>query len=210
MAEVVVLKTEPRTTRGSRAALKLRKTGKIPAVVYGHKQAAVSLAVSADEIVKAVRRGAHVVDLSGTGEPEKVLIRELQWCHLGKDLLHVDFERVSADERIEVNVPVELRGIAPGALSGAGVLDQPLYTLHIECLAIQIPDSIKVNIGTLQLGQAIHVKELQLPEGVKVLDDEDAVVVQVSLAKPDAAGAVEPTTVEPTLIEKKKKEAEDA
>src|SRR5206468_4967888 len=87
------------------------------------------------------------------------------WDHLGKDVLHIDFERVSADERIEVPVRIELKGIAPG-VTGGGILDQPLHTVMVECLAISIPDSIRVNINELQLGAAIHVKDLTLPEGV--------------------------------------------
>jgi len=206
MAEAVVVNSEPRQTSGSRSSRKLRAAGKLPAILYGHKQETVSLTLVTEEVEKIVRRGAHVVDLKTSTGVEKALIRDLQWDHLGKELLHIDFERVSADERIEVTVPVELRGLAPGALSGAGVLDQPLHTLHIECLAIQIPDSIKVNISTLQLGQAIHIKELSVPEGVKILGDPDAVVVQVSIAKPELVPPGEAGANEPEIIAAKKKE----
>src|SRR5439155_17618767 len=113
--------------------------------------------------------------------------------HLGKEVLHVDFMRVSQDERIEVPVRIELKGIAPG-VTGGGILDQPLHTLTVECLAIRIPDSIRVNINELQLGAAIHVKDLTLPEGVKALADPDAIVVQVMTpAAEPAAPAPVPT-----------------
>ena len=114
---------------------------------------------------------------------------EVQWDHLGQDVLHVDFRRVSADERIHVTVPIELRGIAPG-VTGGGVLDQPLHTLDIECLAVAVPDSIRVNINELQLGAAIHVRDLTLPPDVKALADADAIVVHVTApqAEPEAAG----------------------
>ena len=155
-----------------------------------------------------VRQGTHVVDLRLDGGLEKALIRDLQWDHLGKDLLHIDFERVSADERIEVPVRIELKGIAPG-VTGGGILDQPLHTLTVECLAISIPDSIRVNINELQLGGAIHVKDLTLPEGIKVLADPDAIVVHITAPAVEPEAVVAPAaTAEPELIGRPKAEEE--
>ena len=208
MTEAVVLGSEPRTVSGTRAARKLRAAGKIPAILYGHKQGTVSITVSSEEVERLVRRGAHVLDLKTGATVEKALIRDLQWDHLGKAIIHVDFERVSADERVEVTVPVELRGLAPGAINAAGVLNQPLHTLHIECLATAIPESIRVDISALQLGQAIHVRELVLPEGLKVLAEPDAIVVQVSIAKAEVLPG-EATGIEPVIITAKKKEKDD-
>src|SRR5438132_14297821 len=178
MAEAVHLVAEPRTGRGTQAARRLRRQGLVPAVVYGHKEATLSVALPLEDVEKLIRRGVRVVDLKAGGKEEKAFIREVQWDHLGKDLLHVDFARVSADERVEVTVPLEIRGTAAGIAQG-GVLDQPIHTLNIECLAISLPESIRVNVGELQLGQAIHIRELVLPPGVKALGDPDAIVVQV-------------------------------
>src|SRR6516225_4402709 len=126
MAESVQLVAEPRTTRGTREARRLRKKGFVPGVIYGHKKGTVSLAVPGDALEKAIRHGARVVDLKSDGNVQKALIRDLQWDHLGKELLHIDFERVAADERIVVPVPLEVRGTAPG-IAGGGVLDQPMH-----------------------------------------------------------------------------------
>ena len=164
MAEALVLVTEARSQRGKRLARKLRQGGLVPAVVYGHKEATVSVSLKREDVEKAIRRGVRVLDLQSGGEIQKVLIREVQWDHLGKELLHVDFNRVGADERVEVTVPIELRGIAPG-VGGGGVLDQPIHILPVECLAISIPESIRVNVGELQIGAAIHVRDLVLPAG---------------------------------------------
>lgn len=201
MAESVTLATRRRADRGTHAARRLRRSGQIPAVIYGHKEEAVALAVSGEEVLHAVRHGVRVVDLqTDGGAPEKALIRDVQWDHLGKELLHVDFARVAADERIHVNVPIEIRGLPPGVNAG-GVLDQPIHALAIECLALQVPDSIRVNVGELQLGQAIHVRELHLPPDVKSLADPDAVVVHVTAkqAEPEptapAAGTAEPEVI---------------
>lgn len=211
MAESVTLTAQQREGRGTRQAQRLRKQGKIPAVVYGHKEATVSLALSGEELLHALRHGARVIDLKADGKTEKALIREVQWDHLGKDILHVDLARVSADERIHVAVKVELRGISPGVNAG-GVLDQPLHTLMIECLALNVPESIRVNVSELQIGGAIHVRELHLPEGVTALADPDAVVVHVSapLAAPEAAAApAAAEQAEPEVIGRKAAEEEE-
>ncbi len=201
MAESVVLPYETREGRGSRKAEKLRRGGKTPGVVYGHKQATLSVAVSHDTLLNAVKHNVRVLDLQGQGKTEKALIKDLQWDHLGIDILHVDFEWVSADERIKVSVPIELRGVAPGVAAG-GVLDQPIHAIHVECLAIAIPESIRVALGDLHKGQAIHVRDLKLPDGVTVLEDADDVVVHVAeprvAATPtgeEGAGSAEPELI---------------
>jgi large subunit ribosomal protein L25 len=210
MSDIVTVKAEPRTGSGSRAAFKLRKQGRVPAIVYGHKQDNVQVAVSAEELDRAIRvQHARVLDLMIDGKPETVLIRELQWDHLGKTMLHVDFERKSRSERVKVTVPVELRN-AP-KVTGGGVLDQPLHSLHIECSLGSIPEAVRVDITNLVLGSPIHVKELSLPEGVKVLEAAEAVVVQLKLPGIEPVVAAVPTVpgaAEPEIIKKEKK-AED-
>jgi large subunit ribosomal protein L25 len=204
MADSVVLVTEKRDTRGTRTARKLRATGRVPGVVYGHKEATVSVSVAADALLSAVRHGARVVDLQSEAGLQKAQIAELQWDHLGMDVLHVDFRRVTADERIHVTVPVEVKGIAPGVTAG-GVLDQPIHTLAVECPAIHVPDSIRVNINELQLGGAIHVRDLHLPPDVAALADPDAIVVHVTApqAEPEAAAAPAAEQAEPEVIKRK-------
>jgi large subunit ribosomal protein L25 len=204
MAETVELKGDARKGFGTRVAQKLRTRGRIPAVLYGHKQDTVSLSLAVDDLMHAIRHGHRFVDLKIDGHTESALIAEVQWDHLGKEVLHVDFKRVSRDERIKVTVPVELRGIAPG-VSGGGVLDQPLHVLHVECLPTAVPESIRVAINELQQGAAIHVRELHLPEGVVVLDDPESIVVQVRapVAEAEPAAAVAATTAEPEVIGRK-------
>jgi len=211
MAETVELTAEKREGRGTRLAERLRKQGKVPAVVYGHKQETLSVSVSHELLLAAVRQGARVLDIKVNGAVEKAQIKELQWDYLGKDVLHVDLKRVSADERIEVEVRIQLKGIAPGAAGGAGVLDQPLHVLRIECLAIAVPDFIPVNIGELQLEQAIHVKDLKFPEGVVAVGDPDAIVVHVTAVKAEAtpAGEVLPGGSEPEVITRTGKKGEE-
>jgi large subunit ribosomal protein L25 len=211
MAESVTLDAQKREGSGTRAAERLRKQGRVPAVVYGHKEATVSLSVGRDDLLSALRHGARVVDLKTDGSAETALIREVQWDHLGKEVLHVDFARVSKDERIHVSVRIELRGIAPGVTAG-GVLDQPLHAVEIECLAVSIPESIRVNVGELQMDGSIHVRDLHLPEGVVALTDPDAVVVHVApkQVEPEAPAAAAPAAgaAEPEVIGRKAGEEE--
>jgi large subunit ribosomal protein L25 len=124
------------------------------------------------------------------------------------EVLHVDFTRVAADERIHVMVPLEIRGIAPG-VTGGGILDQPLHTLEVECLAVSIPESIRVNVNELQLGGSIHVRDLTLPPGVVARTDPDAIVVHVTIPQEVAAApATEAPAaqVEPEVIGRPKAE----
>src|SRR5262245_4723182 len=110
MSDAVTLKTQPRAESGSRAAAKLRKQGQVPGIVYGHKQHNVSVSVSAEELDRLIRvQHARVLELDIGGKTETVLIREVQWDYLGKQMIHVDFERKSRSEKVKVSVPVELR-----------------------------------------------------------------------------------------------------
>ncbi|HMP57946.1 MAG TPA: 50S ribosomal protein L25 [Gemmatales bacterium] len=191
---------QPRTRPGSQCAHQLRGGGQVPAVVYGHKEAVLTIAVPHDDMWKVIRQGARIIDVQMGGKSEHCLVQEVQWDHLGKEIQHVDFKRVSADEKVQVTVPVQLRGTSPGVAAG-GVVNLVLHDLHIECLVINIPETLRVNISDLQLDGAIHIKELVLPEGVKVLGDPDEVVVQcvpkVEEAEPapGEAGAVEPEVI---------------
>ncbi len=206
MANALVLKTTPRTGNGTRDAVRLRKAGLIPATVYGHKENPTSVVLKKDELTTVLRSHARTLKLEVAGKEEDVLIQDIQHNHLGSAILHVDFRRVSADERIKTTVEVEIRGSAPGTNSG-GVLDIQLHKLHIECPALAIPEAIRVKVDNLQLGQSIHVKELDLPANVKVLEDPELVVVQVKaptqmvVATPGLPGE---GGVEPEVITKKK------
>jgi large subunit ribosomal protein L25 len=211
MSTPVTLATEPRTATGSRASEKLRKAGRIPAIIYGHKEPVVPVTVDAKELHRAIiTQHARVLDLKVGTKTETVLIRELQWDHLGSEMVHADFARVSRDERVRVTIPIKLKN-APKS-TGGGVLDQPFHQVHIECLAISIPDEISIDITNLTLGHPIHVKELTLPEGVKVLESQEAVVVQLKLPGAEEVPTIAPTDAAgtgPEVIKKEKKTEDD-
>jgi large subunit ribosomal protein L25 len=184
MAEV--LHVSMRNERGTRFARKLRAQGKVPAVLYGHGEATVSIAVPAEELEHAIRQGTHLVDLQGE-VTQSALIRDVQWDTFGVEVLHIDFTRVDAGELVEVTVPVELRGEAPGIREG-GIISHALHEVTIECPVSSLVDKIVVNINALHLGQAVLVSQLALPEGAKVLEDAEEVVVQIVEAGPARRG----------------------
>ncbi len=206
MAET--LHVELRESRGKRNARRQRRSGQLPAVLYGHGQDTLSLTLSAEEFDAAIRHGARLVKLTGAID-EQAFVRELQWDTWGTHVLHVDFTRVSEHERVRVEVPVELRGEAPGVKAG-GVVKQSIHQLEIECEATAIPDKILVSINQLELGQQITVGQLELPPTVTVLLDPAETVVECHEpveVEEEAAGAVEG---EPEVIGRKKEEEEGA
>jgi large subunit ribosomal protein L25 len=204
MAET--LNVKPRESCGKREARRLRRSGSIPAILYGHGEANRSLTVATDEMSSVVRRGGRVVDLKGAVN-EKALIRDLRWDTYGKHVLHVDFTRVSEHERIEVKVAVELRGQAAGAKDG-GVVEHFVHEVEIECEALSIPDKLGLNINDLKVGDSLTAGDLQLPPGVKLISDPEAVVVHCAAARVEEEEAGATATAEPEVIGRKAEEGE--
>lgn len=209
MAEAEVISVETRKETGSRAARRLRSEGKIPAVVYGHKEEVLSITVPSERVAYVLRHGAHgLLSLDLSGRQESVIIKDLQWDVFGREVLHVDFARVSRDEKITVEVPIVLKGNAPGTSEG-GVLDQPMHVVEIRCSASEIQESIVVSISKLHRGESIHVRDLEVRPGTEILADPDQLVVQVAEPKTDAGeGAEDAEAAEPELIRREKEEGE--
>ncbi len=150
-----------------------------------------------------------MVTLAG-GVQESALIREVQWDTWGTHLLHVDFTRVSADEKLEVTVTVELRGEAPGARAG-GVVSLSVHEVRLECPAGNIPDRLRVNINGLELDASITIADLQLPEGATVIGDQSTVVVHCAepVAELEEAEVSEAAPDEPEVLGRKEEEKEE-
>jgi large subunit ribosomal protein L25 len=198
---------QQRTSLGSRANKRLRDSGFIPGVIYGHKEAVVPVTLPKKEVVGHLSHGAHLFDLAIDGKSEKVLVKEVQYDHLGMEVLHVDFARVSLDEKVEVTVPLELKGEPKGEAEG-GVLQQIISELEVECVVTEIPDKIVHNVSEMALNDVVHIKDLKLPPGVRVLQDEDLIVATVKeIAEEEAAPAAEGETAEPEVIGRKPEDA---
>lgn len=195
---------------GTLESRRLRKHGLVPGNMYGHGQEAVPFSVPHDHIMPIVRSGHKVLDIDIGGKVDKALLREVQWDTFGIEIKHFDLLRVDADEKMTLEIPIEIRGTAPGTLGG-GVLEYGLRSLLVQCLASQIPDHIVVKVGELQLNQAIHVKEVEVPEGMQFMNDPETVVVRVvhlQIAEEPTAEVAE-GPAQPELIGRKPAEEEE-
>ena len=180
MQEELVVKADLRGQVGSRAARKLRSQGQVPGIIYGHKEAPVSITVPTHDLETILAHHGRTVKLELDGQPQQLLIKQVQYDHLGEEILHVDLTRVSMDEKVTVRVQLELRGTPAGVKEG-GVLDQQLGELEIESLVVNIPEAIRVSVGSLNVDDVLHVKDLELPEGVAAVTAPEAIVVQVRM-----------------------------
>jgi large subunit ribosomal protein L25 len=195
-----------RETRGKHHSRRLRRAGRIPAVLYGHGLESVALAVAAEDFDAALRRGSRLVDLTGAVS-ESAFIRELQWDTWGTHVVHVDFTRISADEMVKVELVIELRGEAPGVKEG-GVVDQLVHQVEVECPAGSIPDKLLVNINHLKLNETITLAAIELPPKAKLLGDTAAIVVHciVPVEKPEEGEVAVAAPGEPEVIGAKPEE----
>lgn len=220
MAEVT-LEVARREKAGKSIARKLRQQGKVPAVVYGGHRDPVAIEVDRKAITDLIQKSDHgvrsifLLKMAGTDQQRHAMIKDVQINPLTRRMEHVDFVRVLMDEAIRTTVPVHVTGNAPGIKEG-GMLDTQIRELHIECLPNAIPDAIEVDISGLEMHQFIHVSDLKLPEGVKVLEDPERVVVGVThlrvVEEPTVAAAADAaaaTPAEPEVISKGKKVEEE-
>ncbi len=177
------LEVKIRESRGSRAARRERADGLVPAVLYGHGEDVVCLTAAVEDVDAIIRHGSRILNLKG-GVTENALLKDVQWDAFGLNVVHLDLTRVSKGEKVQVTIPIELHGTAPGAAQ-QGVVDQVLHEIEIECLMSKVIEKIEVNINDLQLNGSIAISELEVPEGVSFLvDDEAATVVQCVEATP--------------------------
>ncbi|HEX4124905.1 MAG TPA: 50S ribosomal protein L25 [Tepidisphaeraceae bacterium] len=203
MAQSAQINAKNRSELGSRANKRLRDAGFVPGVIYGHKEAVVPVTLPRKELANHLSHGAHLFDLALDGKSEKVLVKEVQFDHLGHEVIHVDFARVNLDEKVEVTVPLELRGTPKGEADG-GVLQQIISELEIECLVTDIPESIRHNVADMEKDAVLHIKDLKLPPGVRALQDGDQIVATVrEIVEAAPTEAVEGETAEPELIGRK-------
>jgi large subunit ribosomal protein L25 len=199
---------------GSRVARRLRAAGQIPAIVYGHKQAPQPVSIARDDVWRLIKKSAHLANLSVAGAaPQTVLVRDIQWDHLGKEIIHLDFARVDASEQVEAEVRLELHG-SPAGVAEGGVLEFLVHTLPVSCRADSIPDLIRIEIADLKIGDGVHVRDLTLPAGVKAEAEPELLLVHVVTRAaeveetPAEAGPAEPEVIG-RKAEDKDKDKED-
>ncbi|NJL31502.1 MAG: 50S ribosomal protein L25, partial [Phycisphaerales bacterium] len=158
---------------GSRYATRLRNTGRLPAVVYGHHQDPLHVSADAKQMLSVLHSHAHVIEVKVDDKIEPCLVKDVQWDHLGTTVIHVDLERVDLNETVTLDIDIKFVGEAVGLKEAGTILEHPLSTIEIQCLVTQIPEDIKVDVSALGVGDTLLVRDLKLPTGVKTtLDDE--------------------------------------
>ncbi len=211
-AQMPTIEAQGRPATGSRATARLRAAGRLPAVIYGHKQDPVHVSVDQKLFVDLLHRHTHLVEVSIDSSAEPCLIKDVQWNHLGSKILHVDLARVDLTERVTVSVEIEMVGEAIGLKEAGVLLEHPLTEIEIECEAANIPASIRVDISALDVGKSICVSDVQLPEGVLPASDPDSVIasIRVLAEEPEEESIAETTEGEPEIIGKKEEPQEDS
>jgi len=211
--EKVILKAEERKESGKKVAKDLRKKGLIPANVYKGGKDAMNIQLAYDDIqdILHTKAGENVIITLkiGTAKEKTVVIKEIQREPIKDQILHLDFNEISLTETLKVNVPLAVKGEAEGVKKDGGILEHIMWELHIECLPTDIPEKIDVDISKLKIGESIFVKDIVVPEGIKVLNDPELIVMIVKSPKVEVAAeavAGEAAAAEPELIRKKKEE----
>ena len=215
MAKAIQLKAQPRSGAGTVEAKKARKAGLVPAVIYGrHLDKPQNLQLDARELKAALGKttGEHVlVDLEITGGGKTLaLIQDVQHHALKRHIMHLDFHALRADEKMHTTIPVVIFGEASGVKNLGGILEQLLRSIEVECLPKDLPESIVIDVTPLEIGDAIHIKDLALPSGVTALGNPDISVLHITaptveeVVAPAAEGAA---AKEPEVIKEKKPEA---
>ena len=182
----ITLNVEVRAEKGTKKVLStLRAESRIPAVVYGGEKPPISLALSEKEFMAARRKGGAnaILRLKHSKGEETVVVKELQRHPVTDRPVHADFQRISLTQKIEVKVPLNIVGEAPGVKTSGGMMSIDMRELRIKALPTAIPQHIDVDVSKLELHQNIHVKDLVLPEGVEVLDSVEAAVIRIVIAK---------------------------
>jgi len=213
MAEIL-LEAESRTEKG-KAVKRLRKAGFIPAVIYGDGKTGESVKLNLKSFTQAMK--GHllsnlIVTIKFNNQKDKkdakALIRDVQMDFLKDTVMHVDFQEVSMTKKIRTKVPIESVGESIGVTQQGGVMEFSLRELEIECLPLNIPEAISIDVSGLALGQSFHVRDIQVPEGVTILTNKDITVFSVVMQKMEEEKPAEGEITEPEVIGKKKEPAE--
>ena len=220
MATQEIVEAQPRDgERSKNIARRLRKTGKVPAVVYGAKKDTVPVTVDPRQITRILTsESGHntIFDLQLGGERSKVMIVDWQYEPIKGRLLHIDLKRIALDKVLRVSVPIFLEGEAAGVKQEGGILEQMLREVEIECLPADIPSHIDVDVSHLTFGKVLRVSDLPHSEKLKFLTDANQPVAHVTSVKEEVvvtpeAAAAEATAApaEPEVIKKGKQETEE-
>lgn len=213
----IVLEAHTRTVQRKSSLKALRRTGQVPAVVYGGDEPPCPVLMDGPQFAQAMRTGLGenaLLSLKIGGNTTTAIVKAIQRDAITRKTLHVDFQRVSLKEKLEVAVPLKVMGEAPGVKLTGGVLEYILREVSIRCLPTDIPESIPVDVSQLQIGHGVTVRELAIPPDIEVLTAPDQLVVNIVVPSviEEAPVEVAPAAAEPEVIARGKKleEGEEA
>ncbi len=216
MAKQLKVSAQTRTGIGRSAVNQIKKQGLVPAVVYGGSDIPQPLTVNAREISNLLSHATSehfLVDLEiadgGSTSNRLALIQEVQHDPIKRTVLHVDFHAVKADEKLHAEIPVVTAGEPAGVKNFGGILEIALHSLEVECLPKDLPELISLDVAALNVGDAIHVRDIKLPEGVTAKADGDLTVVRVAAPKVEIE-PVAAAVAEPEVLKEKKEEGAPA
>jgi large subunit ribosomal protein L25 len=218
--ENLVVEAQAREAKTKNVARRVRKAGRVPAVVYGAKKEPLAVSVDPKQINRVMQSASGhntIFDLQLDGGHEKAMIVDWQYEPIKGALLHIDLKRIAMDQRLKVQVPIILRGEAAGVKQQGGILEQMLREVDVECLPADIPANLEVDVSELVFGQVLRVADLKHGEGkLKFLTDPDQPVAHITAVKevvtaaPEvAAEAAAAAPAEPEVIKKGKQETEE-
>lgn len=217
MAENATLKASVREATGKGVARRMRRDGRIPAVVYGRGEETQSLSLDAHDFEMLVKH--HALDttlveleIEGSGKKKsnkvRTLVVEVQSHPYKPQVLHVDFQQIHAGERVTVEVPIDLQGTAAGVREG-GVLQHVMHVVELDCDVDQIPESFSVDVSSLAIGDSIHVSDLDVPEGVELHVDPERTICTVAAPTILELPEEEEEALEPELVGEEGEELEE-
>jgi large subunit ribosomal protein L25 len=188
----VVFAARNRTDKGSAVSRRIRRNGRIPAVVYGRSGKALSIELDALEFVNNAKgiSESTIVTINIDGQTRQAFVKDTQRNIIDGNILHVDFYEVEAGVSLRARVSVHVHGNPIGVREG-GILESPLHEIEVECLPGELPERIDVDITDLKANQSIHVRDLALGSGVRIISNPDQVVALVKFARADAETAGE-------------------
>lgn len=192
---------EVRDRTGSRYAARNRAKGLLPGVIYGHKQDPIHVSVNAKELIELLHHNVHVLEVEVGGKSEPCLVKDVQWDHLSKHIIHVDLARVDLNEEVEIELELKLEGEAVGLKVAGAVLEQAASTIEVKCRADAIPEFLTHDVSALEVGDSVLVSDLTLPAGVTAVSDPDTLVAHLSVTKEEveeevtAEGSDEPEVI---------------
>ncbi len=209
MGKTLVLKAEVREHTGRKAVQKLRRQGAIPAVVYGHKEEPVAISLDAHDFVEGLHHGQRLMDVQIGKKKEKIIVKEVQYDHLGKNIIHADLMRVDITQLIRVTVPIEIKGTAAGAHEG-GIVEAHVGHLEVECKAADIPEKIVISVKDMHVGDSLHAGAVALPDGVKLITSAEMLLVTCHTVAVKTTEQVEEEMPAAPEVITEKKETEEA